>query len=283
MSAPRIGALIIGDEILSGKRQDRHLAHVIATLAGHGLGLDWARYEGDDRAELAAVLRGTFARGDVVFSFGGVGATPDDHTRQAAATALGVPLERHPDAIAALESQFGTGAYPHRVLMAEFPAGAAIIPNPVNRVASFSIRDHHFFPGFPQMAWPMLDWVLARRSPARTAPPSRERAIVVHGAGESQLLPLMNDCVARFPQLKLFSLPSFVPEGGRRIELGFRGELSALDAAIAHLSAGVEAGGFRWEALTGVPSRCALRNSPLGRPGGLLPHAPGAEPEGGTS
>jgi len=249
VSPPRIGALIIGDEILSGKRQDRHLVHVIATLAGRGLRLDWARYEGDDRAELAAVLRETFARGDVVFSFGGVGATPDDHTRQAAAAALGVPLERHPAAIAALEAQFGAEAYPHRVLMAEFPAGATIIPNPVNRVASFSIRDHHFFPGFPQMAWPMLDWVLATRGPALAAPPSGERAIVVHGAGESQLLPLMNDCVARFPQLKLFSLPSFVPEGGRRIELGFRGELSALDAALAHLCAGVEAMGFRWEAL----------------------------------
>jgi molybdopterin-biosynthesis enzyme MoeA-like protein len=246
---PRIGALIIGDEILSAKRQDRHLAHVITTLAGRGLRLDWARYEGDDRDELAAVLRETFARGDVVFSFGGVGATPDDHTRQAAAAALGVPLERHPDAIAALEAQFGAAAYPHRVLMAEFPAGATIIPNPVNRVASFSVRDHHFFPGFPQMAWPMLDWVLATRCAVLVAPPSGERAIVVFGAGESQLLPLMNDCVARYPQLKLFSLPSFLPEGGRRIELGVRGEISALDTAFAHLVAGVEAGGFRWEPL----------------------------------
>jgi molybdopterin-biosynthesis enzyme MoeA-like protein len=100
----------------------------------------------------------------------------------------------------------------------------------------------------------MLDWVLATRSPAPAAPPSGERAIVVYGAGESQLLPLMNDCVARFPQLKLFSLPSFVPEGGRRIELGFRGEVSALDAALGHLSAGVEAGGFRWEALVPAAS-----------------------------
>jgi len=257
MFAPRIGALIIGDEILSGKRQDRHLAHVIATLAGQGLGLDWARYEGDDRDALATVLRETFARGDVVFSFGGVGATPDDHTRQAAAAALGVPLERHPAALAALEAQFGADAYPHRVLMAEFPTGAAIIPNPVNRVASFSIRNHHFFPGFPQMAWPMLDWVLATRLPARTAPPWGERAIVVHGAGESQLLPLMNDCVARFPQLKLFSLPSFLPEGGRRIELGFRGDVTALDAALGHLSAGVEAGGFRWEPLVPTASGAA--------------------------
>ncbi len=254
MFPPRIGALIIGDEILSGKRQDRHLAHVIATLGARGVGLAWARYEGDDRDALAAALRDSFARGDFVFSFGGVGATPDDHTRQAAAIALGVPLVRHPDAVAEIEAQFGASAYPHRVLMAEFPAGATIIPNPVNRVASFAIRDHHFFPGFPQMAWPMLDWVLATRAPALEAPPSGERAIVVHGAGESQLLPLMNACVARYPQLKLFSLPSFMPDGGRRIELGFRGDRDALDAAVADLVAGVEADGFRWEPFVAAPA-----------------------------
>jgi molybdopterin-biosynthesis enzyme MoeA-like protein len=251
---PRIGALIIGDEILSGKRQDRHLAHVIGTVAGRGLTLAWARYESDDRDALTGALRDSFARGGIVFSFGGVGATPDDHTRQAAAAALGVPLERHPDAVAALEARFGAEAYPHRVLMAEFPAGATIIPNPVNGVASFSVGDHHFFPGFPQMAWPMLDWVLATRYPTLVAPRSGERAIVVHGAGESQLLPLMNECVARFPQLKLFCLPSFVPEGGRRLELGVRGELAAVDVALAQLVAGVEAGGFRWEPFAPAPS-----------------------------
>jgi molybdopterin-biosynthesis enzyme MoeA-like protein len=242
----RIGALIIGDEILSGKRQDRHLAQVIATLKARGLALDWARYEGDDREVLTQVLRETFARGDIVFGFGGVGATPDDHTRQAVAAALGVPLARHPEAVAALEAQFGAAAYPHRVLMAEFPSGATIIPNPVNRVASFSVRDHHFFPGFPQMAWPMLDWVLATRYAGLPAGESGERAIVVFGAGESQLLPLMNECVARYPQLKLFSLPTLLPEGRRRLELGVRGETAAADAALADLIAGVEAGGFRW-------------------------------------
>lgn len=258
----RIGALVIGDEILSGKRQDRHLARVIATLAARGLGLAWARYEGDDRAALTATLRDTFARGDIVLSFGGVGATPDDHTRQAAAAALGVPLQRHPEAVAAIEAQFGAAAYPHRVLMAEFPAGAAIIPNPVNRVASFSVRDHHFFPGFPEMAWPMLDWVLATRYAGLAVPLTGERAIVVHGAGESQLLPLMNECVARYPQLKLFSLPSFLPEGGRRIELGVRGEVPLLDAALADLVAGVEAGGFRWEALAAVRPDAAPDGTP---------------------
>ena len=248
----RIGALIIGDEILSGKRQDRHLAQVIATLKGRGLALDWARYEGDDRIDLTRVLRETFARGDIVFAFGGVGATPDDHTWQAAAAALGVPLLRHPEAVAALEVQFGAAAFPHRVLMAEFPSGATIIPNPVNRVASFSVRDHHFFPGFPQMAWPMLDWVLATRYAGLAERESGERAIVVYGAGESQLLPLMNECVARYPQLKLFSLPTMLTEGRRRLELGVRGESTAAEAALADLIAGVEAGGFRW-APSGAP------------------------------
>ncbi len=72
------------------------------------------------------------------------------------------------------------------------------------------------------------------------------------GAGESQLLPLMNECVARYPQLKLFSLPTLLPEGRRRLELGVRGETAAADAALADLIAGVEAGGFRW-----VPSGAA--------------------------
>jgi molybdopterin-biosynthesis enzyme MoeA-like protein len=236
MRAMTIGALVIGDEILSGKRQDKHLAHVIDTLRGHGGRLAWARVEGDDRGRLTALLRESFARGDIVFSFGGVGATPDDHTRQAAAAALGVSLVRHPEAVAAIEAQFGAAAYPNRVLMAEFPAGSRIIPNPVNRVASFSVRDHHFFPGFPNMAWPMLEWVLATYYPS-----------FVWDAGESQLLAVMNDNVLRFPQLKLFSLPSFLPEGGRRLELGVRGDPATVDAALAHLIAGVGAAGFRWE------------------------------------
>ena len=245
-----LGALIIGDEILSGKRQDRHLAHIIETLAARGLALDYAQYLGDDREWLTSMLRESFARGDVVFSFGGIGATPDDHTRQAAAAALDIPLERHPEAVAELEAKFGAEAYPHRVLMAEFPQGSRIIPNPVNRVAAFAIRDHNFFPGFPQMAWPMLDWVLATWYPNVVRVKPVERAIAVYGVGESQLLPLMNDNVAKFPTLKLFSLPSFLPDGGRRIELGVRGDPAQVDVAIEHLREGVRTQGFQFEELT---------------------------------
>ena len=93
-----IGLIIIGDEILSGKRQDKHLAKVIELLGARGLALSWARYAGDDRAMITPVLRDAFASGDLVFSCGGIGATPDDHTRQCAAAALGVPLVLHPGA-----------------------------------------------------------------------------------------------------------------------------------------------------------------------------------------
>jgi molybdopterin-biosynthesis enzyme MoeA-like protein len=249
VTEPAIGALVVGDEILTGKRQDKHLAHVIETLRARNLDLAYAHYVGDDRGRLTALLRETFARGDLLFCFGGIGATPDDHTRQAAAAALGVPLVRHPEAVREIEARFGAEAYPHRVLMAEFPAGARAIPNPVNRVAGFSVRDHHFFPGFPQMAWPMLDWVFAERYPQLSGLPKVERAVVVLDVGESQLLPLMDDCVARFPRVKLFSLPTFATDGRRRIELGVRGEATAAEAALAHLRAGLEAGGIRYEPL----------------------------------
>ena len=246
---PSFAALIIGDEILSGKRRDQHLPHLIESLGGRGLALVAVHYLGDDRERLVAHLRDSFERGDIVFSFGGIGATPDDHTRQAAAAALRVPLARHPEAVASIEAQFGAAAYPHRVLMAEFPEGAAIIPNPVNRVAAFSVRDHHFLPGFPQMAWPMLDWVLATHYPHLVVERPVERALVVHDAGESQLLPLMSENVTRFPRVKLFCLPSFVGDGRRRLELGVRGTRADVDEAFEHLRAGVASAGFPAEPL----------------------------------
>ncbi len=91
-----IGALIIGDELLSGKRQDKHLAQLIHLLSARGLKLAWAQYLGDDPQRLQTTLRQTFASDDLVFSFGGIGATPDDHTRACAAAALDVPLAIHP-------------------------------------------------------------------------------------------------------------------------------------------------------------------------------------------
>lgn len=228
----RMGAVIVGDELLSGKRPDRHLPHLIEVLGRRGLQVAWCRYEGDDGVRLAEALRQTRVDGIPVLCFGGIGTTPDDRTRQAAAQAFGLPLVRHPEAVALIEQQFGEHAYPTRVLMAELPQGAGLIPNPYNRIPGFSLQHHHFFPGFPQMAWPMLDWLLEHRYP-QSWEPDRECAVRVTGVRESDLCALMDTLSDRYPQVRLFSLPHLgeVPA----IELGFRGERAAVRVAYSEL------------------------------------------------
>ncbi|UCE88339.1 MAG: competence/damage-inducible protein A [Pseudomonadota bacterium] len=229
----RIGVIIIGDELLSGKRVDEHFAHVIGVLAGHGLSLSWCQYLGDDPDLISNSLRSSIAYAHPVFCFGGIGATPDDHTRAAAARALGVPLERHPEAVAEIEARFGADAWPNRILMADLPRGSTIIPNPFNRIPGFSIAQHHFLPGFPRMAWPMLEWVLERYyAQYFTATPAIERALLVFGAHESELLDLMRAFVKEFPQVRFSSLPTLNAREPR-IELGLRGGQPQVATAIA--------------------------------------------------
>jgi molybdopterin-biosynthesis enzyme MoeA-like protein len=245
MSDFNIGLYIIGDEILSGKREDKHLSQAINILKMRGLSVAWAQYLGDDPAKLTAQFKQSFASNDLVFSFGGIGATPDDYTRQAAADALAVPIERHAGAVAEIEAQFGEGAYPKRVLMADFPQGATLIPNPINRVAGFAIHQHYFLPGFPQMAWPMMEWVLdTYYSHLFNQVAIVEAAILVRDAGESQLIDLMNTVVKNHPETKLFSLPKLGPN--KTIELGVKGYAPAVESAMQEIRAGVTAAGFPW-------------------------------------
>jgi molybdopterin-biosynthesis enzyme MoeA-like protein len=243
------GAYVIGDEILVGKRQDKHLSFLIEALARRGLRLSWALYLGDDPARLTEALRRSFAGRDVVFSFGGIGATPDDHTRQCAAAALGVELWLHPEAEKELRARFGGEVTPQRLQMVEFPAGSGVIPNPVNRIPGFSLREHHFVPGFPQMAWPMVEWVLDTRYADRfNAQKWAEQSILVFEAGESQLIPAMRAVEAGYPGIKVFSLPSMAQDGSRiHLELGVRGEPAQVGAAMERLRHLVREAGFPYK------------------------------------
>ncbi|TJY60885.1 competence/damage-inducible protein A [Sinimarinibacterium sp. CAU 1509] len=239
-----IGLFVIGDEILSGKRQDKHLSRVIELLAARGMALAWARFLGDDEQAIADALCAAVRDGDVVLSCGGIGATPDDRTRQAAALAFERPLERHAEAEALILAQYGEVARPNRVLMADFPSGAGLIPNPVNRVAGFFVGDCNFVPGFPEMAWPMLEWVLDQRYAKLhlQQPPVEYRLRVVGTSGEGDLLPLMEETLQRFPGIKLSSLPSRGDaERARHIEFGFRGSVADAAAAYRHFELGLRA------------------------------------------
>jgi molybdopterin-biosynthesis enzyme MoeA-like protein len=248
------GLLIIGDEILSGKRADKHLPKVIELLAARGLELAWARYVGDDPVRITAHLRDAFAGGDIVFSCGGIGATPDDHTRQSAAAALGRPLALHPEArelimqrvrqMAAEQGMPGDEDHPdtkRRLEMGVFPEGAGIIPNPFNKIPGFSVGDVHFVPGFPVMAHPMIEWLLDHRYAHLMRHGAwQERSVIVFGSMEATLTPLMETIESRFPGVKVFSLPSVDhPEYGRHIELGVKGEPSQLDEAYPALLDGL--------------------------------------------
>ena len=243
------GAFIIGDELLVGKRQDKHLPFVIEALAKRGLRLSWAHYLGDDPERITAALRTSLGSKDVVFSFGGIGATPDDHTRQCAAAALNVQLRIHPDAEREIRGRFGGEVTPQRLQMGEFPAGSVIIPNPVNRIPGFSIREHHFVPGFPQMAWPMVEWVLDNRY-RKLFNTERwgEASILVFEAGESQLIPAMQAVEAGFKGIKVFSLPSMGSDGSRvHVELGVRGDPGQVDPAMNELRRLVGGAGFPYK------------------------------------
>ncbi|RJF95014.1 competence/damage-inducible protein A [Noviherbaspirillum saxi] len=252
-----IGLIIIGDEILSGKRADKHFPKLVELLNARGLQLAWAEYVGDDRARITSVLERAFNSDDIVFSCGGIGATPDDHTRQCAAAALHLPLVLHPDAKASIEERIAdvareAGRQPdynaadnaHRLKMGEFPQNAQIIPNPYNKIPGFFVEHGvggatYFVPGFPVMAWPMIEWVLETRYSQLFQKVSRdEKAVLVFEQAESTLTPMMEALESEYPLIKVFSLPSVGDATIRRhIELGVKGEPSQVAAAFGKMVA----------------------------------------------
>ena len=261
----RFGLIIIGDEILSGKRADKHLAKTIELLSARGLPLAYADYVGDDSERITATLARAFASGDAVFSCGGIGATPDDHTRQCAARALNRPLVLHPQAEALIRERMQDVAREqdlpyepdrsdnlHRLNMGMFALGARIIPNPFNKIPGFFLNasgESHavgerggvfFLPGFPVMAWPMMEWVLDTHFAQHFALGAwLEQSVVVFGAMESTLTPLMEELERQHP-VKVFSLPSVDhPQYGKHIELGVKGAPHAVAGAFAALLSGL--------------------------------------------
>lgn len=223
------GLIVIGDEVLNGNRNDEHLAKFKRLIGSRGHTLAWHWLLPDDPQVLRDHLRLSFSWAHPVFVCGGIGATPDDHTRACAAAAVGVQLVREPRARALLEARFGDSAYPHRILMADLPAGCDLIPNPINQIPGFSLAGHWFLPGFPAMAWPMAEWVLNEHY--ATAEQVQEAAVKVLSIAESRLIPMMEDLGERFPELKMFSLPHMGEDP--HILLGFRGRTDlapAMDA-----------------------------------------------------
>ena len=256
MPTPKFGLIIIGDEILSGKRADKHMVKVIELLAKRGLTLSYANYVGDDPVQITDALKVAFASGDVVFSTGGIGATPDDHTRQCAAKALSRDLVLHQEGAKLIYERMqdiakenGAPYEPyrsdnqHRLNMAVFPIGAELIPNPYNKIAGFYVNSVYFVPGFPIMAWPMMEWVLDTQYAQLFHKTSHtEQSVIVQGSMEATLTPLMEQIERDFVGIKVFSLPSVDhPQYGRHIELGVKGDANQVKTAFSVMVNGLNA------------------------------------------
>ena len=228
--------LIIGDEILSGRRQDQHFSAILQRLQARGHTLHCVLYLPDDSAVLIETFQRTLAQGAHVISCGGIGSTPDDYTRAALAAALNLPLERQAQAAAIIEQRFAAEAYPHRIKMAEFPQGAAMIPNPVNQIAGCAIQNHYLLPGFPTMAWPMVEWLLDEYYEVGSLPCSR--SVTVLNAKEGDLIDVMQELVDAWPELAFSSLPSFGNThcAEPHIEFNFKGDVDQTQLAINSLS-----------------------------------------------
>jgi molybdopterin-biosynthesis enzyme MoeA-like protein len=248
------GLIIIGDEILSGKRQDKHFAKVQEIMRERGLMLSWVKYLGDERQRCIETLKQTFASTDVVFSCGGIGATPDDHTRQSAGLALNLPLVLHAGAAKLISERTaemaaeGRGSADmsrpenlQRLKMGEFPQGAALIPNPLNKIPGFNVAQHWFVPGFPVMAWPMIEWVLdTHYFDCFHQTSLDDLSMIVYDLPEADATPLMEEIEREFDGVKVYSLPSMGEAGQRRhIELGVKGNHALLEPAFDRLKQGV--------------------------------------------
>ncbi|MDH5545757.1 MAG: competence/damage-inducible protein A [Gammaproteobacteria bacterium] len=237
------GLIVIGDEILSGYRQDKHLSQTIELLNRYGHHLKWCYLVGDEPEQIISTLRTARENASAVFCCGGIGATPDDYTRQCAAKAFELPLVTHAQALVEIEAQFGEKARPKRILMAELPEGASLIPNPVNRVPGFSVGHVHFLPGFPEMANPMREWILAQYV-GREDVPSAKKVLRVIAGHESDFIDLMASLIEQ--GLKVASLPHLgKPEG--YVEFVVSGNASTVEQAFSTLKDHAKSLGYRLE------------------------------------
>ncbi|UJF23962.1 competence/damage-inducible protein A [Suttonella sp. R2A3] len=215
-----ITLVIIGNEILSGRRQDCHFANTLAACKARDIPIKRVHYLGDDHDQLCELFTQTLHNKETVLSFGGIGATPDDRTRAAMAQACGVPLTLHDEGMAILDEKFAGTVSDERKRLVTFPQGAQLIPNPINRIPGFYIHEHYCVPGFPQMAQPMIEWVLAHRLSALV---DKRVYHSFHAfLAESEAIAMLELLEAQFPELSISCLPQLHHE----LEIGFDGEQS---------------------------------------------------------
>ncbi len=212
MSTPQFFTLIIGTEILNRRRTDKHFDFVTKALTQKGHKLSGSFIIEDDPALIVQTIKFIASQPNpVLFSFGGIGSTPDDYTRKCAAIALkDGQLPVHKEAKKIIEEKLGEAAYPHPVKMAELPKGAKLLHNPVNKMPAFSLDERYFFmPGFPEMSHPMVEEILERLVPVAK---KYYRHTLTALCKENELIEVMEQMPK---EVEFSSLPKLYDDGWR--------------------------------------------------------------------
>lgn len=204
MKTPHFYAVIIGSEILNARREDRHFHFVRDALLRRGHTLFSSFIIKDDPLLIANTF--TMIKNDpygVMFSFGGIGSTPDDLTRQIASDVFSDgQLIPHEQFTRDIVERFADAAYPHRIHMADLPKNAGLLTNVINNMSGFYLEERYFFmPGFPEMSHPMVEEALERFFPSAV---SSYRKTLIANTSENTLIDVMKSLD---PDIDFSSLP----------------------------------------------------------------------------
>ena len=234
---------VIGDEILSGRTQDKNVAQVATWLNEQGIRLAEVRIVPDDPQRIAETVNALRGAHDYLFTTGGIGPTHDDITVDSIAAALGVPVIVHPEARAILEDYYrkrGGELTEARLRMARVPEGAELIPNPTSGAPGVKIGNIYILAGVPHIAASMLEALTGTLEGGR---PMVSLTVGAH-APESDVADLLREAEQRHPGVSVGSYP-FFREGRYGSNFVVRSDDEALASACAEeLARELQAAGF---------------------------------------
>jgi len=212
-------ALIIGTEILNGRREDKHFSFLKNELAKYGHEL-FASFVVKDNVELMKNIYRLIKSDNnaILFSFGGIGSTPDDLTREISSEIFtGEKVQRHVEFEKDIIEKFKEKAYPHRIHMSDLPPNSELLFNPINNMSGYYLEDKYFFvPGFPQMAHPMISDVIKKFF---LKSKQKYRYTLLAQTSENTLITLMKTLPST---IELSSLPIF-KDNKPQVELSLNG------------------------------------------------------------
>jgi molybdopterin-biosynthesis enzyme MoeA-like protein len=202
-------AVIIGTEILNGRREDKHFKFLKDELAKYNHELFASFVIKDDKKLISSVYEMIKNDPDsILFSFGGIGSTPDDLTREIASMVFRNSKVKTDEKFKQdIIDRFKEKAYPHRIHMADIPPNSQLLFNPINNMSGFSIDKRFFFtPGFPSMAHPMVQDII-KNNFSKTK--QNYRLTLFASTSEETLISLMQTLPT---SIELSSLPVFIDE-----------------------------------------------------------------------